>query len=249
MNETNQRFLYYKLLEQTPAVELARRTSTYDVARLRETSSSDHKQAHFDGASQDLVTNDSLESIQNSIRELAAKYGYPKPFEDDRIEGFDREFALLLSAGFKLLPSQAADDRLWNFVTCILLPDIAKWRIPADNWEIEYENWGENPRNRYFKETWWRITTLGTDLNEALLTQEIHELMSRPQYSGNAQIAQCIGYNHLSSLKAYEEKSITRTKALKAVLNELDRWAEIIDFDVLTPEQLNNQVKETFRNT
>lgn len=102
----------------------------------------------------DLVSDEELFALRQSIVELAKKYGFSAISSMQKSENlnrnFDRKFAELLFTEMNITPSVAATLPMWYFINIILIPDVLYWR------------WGDSP-DRYYRQTrrvyasraWW----------------------------------------------------------------------------------------------
>src|SRR5262249_30807052 len=99
-----------------------------------------------------------LDSLASGLTQIAERFGYPATCEDTRsTDAFWSEF---LHKNMEISAHEAAKDEVWNFMTCILVPDLVKWR-----WNLE-EDEAEGPTERWvtirrrgrncFGRLWWR---------------------------------------------------------------------------------------------
>ncbi|MDO5076534.1 hypothetical protein [Corynebacterium sp.] len=246
MNNPAESYFYYKLLDRAHAIELARQTISKSIARLQENNDVAHPLAHFDGICSNPVQDEYLLKLRDGVRQIAHKHGYPKGGDKQSVTVFDYEVGNYLYEHMHMLPTQAADELVWNYFTLVLLPDVAKWRYPNRERNPEYYAWLGQSRRNVFRRAWWRSFTFGSDINAVLSDNECSAILDRTTFGGNPRIAQAIAKEHISRFSEYANNPLSRQDNLRGVMVHFGRWAEIIDFDTLNDEQLEQRVKEIF---
>ena len=107
---------YWKEISECSAEDLARRAGI------------NHPMA-APGATGGVPVDESrLSRIRQGIRSIAIDNGYP----DRRESGtFDTECSRYLCESAAIPEPEALRDEVWNFLTLVLMPDIAVWRFPG----------------------------------------------------------------------------------------------------------------------
>ena len=104
---------------------------------------------------------ENLTAIQELVRSCAVKIGYPNPVSDDLSRRFDVECGILLHKQMKLHPSEASHIEVWTFFSCILLPDVVRWRFPGERTAVEkFIGKDRGLRRNTFGRLWWRAFLL-----------------------------------------------------------------------------------------
>lgn len=133
-----------------------------------------------------------LEQVQEAIRHVAKRAGYPKPLGGST-QTFDRPCGTELLRLMDIVPADAAEEGVWSFLTLAVVPEIAPWRFPAQ----AEERLVGRPRN-VLRRTWWRAWALGPDLDQApegcepLGEDESVQIMERPSLGGNRRTARAL---------------------------------------------------------
>ncbi|MBF4552500.1 hypothetical protein [Corynebacterium suicordis] len=175
---------------------------------------------------------------------MATTLGFPDlPIAGAHKSVFDRAAAGILDDGLSILPAEAASEDVWNFITLVLLPDVAKWRYPNKDKNPTYERWLGSDRN-VFRKLWWREATLGRELSNQLGEDQVVAIMERPRLGGNGDLARAIAKAYLQMAASYE--SIPREKIMRIGAMNVRRRVPFLAFEVLDTSQLEQCVVDIF---
>lgn len=237
---------YYPRINDPAAIRLATeliKITPADAAVLA-TTRHDH-QYYYPTASQ-FVQESVLGNFRDAAIAIASDLGFPHQASSNQKRKFDQEMASLLSTNLELIPAEAANDGIWNFLTLVLLPDLAKWRYPNPAGAVDYNRWLGGQRN-VFRKLWWREVTLGQELNSQIGEDEAVGIMERPLLGGQALVARAMVRALLTVEKEFTDQP--RSELMRAGAVNLRRYAPFISFEFYTEEQIDEFVLKAFRTS
>lgn len=114
------------------------------------------------------------QKLSEVLRDLAIETGYPSTMgRRAEVRAFDRPAGAVLHDLMRVSPADASRPEIWNYVSLVLLPDVAMWRFPSrESYRILGAGFGDtaNRKNRNaFGRLWWAVEVLG---HEARLETE-----------------------------------------------------------------------------
>jgi hypothetical protein len=145
----------------------------------------------------------------------------------------------------EIVPSDAANEGVWSFLSLVLLPDVSLWRFPNRDRRENYERVLGRPRN-VFRRLWWRCFALGDAADGAvshLLEDEAVGLFERPTLGGDPRVATAIAAAHLERLTS---SSTSRTEVMRQATKRLLRLSAIVSLSALGDMELMKTVGEVF---
>lgn len=237
---------YYPRLGRAHSLSIIREILPISIRQVSKISNTTHEMQYFYDQTK-AVDQQTLEPLRKQIIDLALGLGFP----DSSIVGakkseFDRAAAGILEDNLSILPTEAACDEVWNFITLVLLPDIAKWRYPNKDGNLTYERWLGSDRN-VFRKLWWREATLGRELSNQLGEDQVVAIMERPRLGGNGDLARAIAKAYLQMVSNYE--SVPREKIMRLGAMNVRRRVPFLAFEVLDTFQLDECVLEIFEES
>lgn len=188
-----------------------------------------------------------LTQIRESVVKTAAEFGFPMQSvskQHDR-PGFEQVLASQFIEIAPMLPAEAADAEVWNFITLRVLPDVAIWRYPFDD-DGDPEPRAERlvgRRRGIFRQAWWRGYSLGSDACLQLTEDDFVQLADRTGIVGHPVLARAVVEAHLARIGngEYHRRAGIR-EATKLLRRELGRIA----FDSLEADAVRAIVNEVF---
>lgn len=188
-----------------------------------------------------------LTQIRESVLKIATEFGFPlqpvtKPQDGP---GFEQLLASQFMKIAPMLPSEAADTEVWNFITLRVLPDVAIWRYPFDD-EGDSEPRSERligRRRGIFRQAWWRGHFLGSDACLHLTEDDFVQLVDRTGLVGHPTLGRAVVAAHLARAGngEYRRREGIR-EATKLLRRELGRTA----FDSLAADEILAIVNDIF---
>lgn len=116
-----------------------------------------HLAQYFSPTGGTRVTPDGLFKLRDSIRAIAAEYGFPDETVGRRLNRFDVSVAETLHTRMGLVPAEAAVRPVWAFLALVVLPDVAVWRFPRPPVDRVLAT---DITRHVFGRLWWRAELL-----------------------------------------------------------------------------------------
>lgn len=185
------------------------------------------------------VPQQGLQRIQDGLREIASRYGFPAKLEQRAQQNLDRTLGTYLYKELGIVPGDAAVEGVWSFLTLVLVPELAPWRYPQ---RAESRLIG-GPRNT-LRRLWWRAWALGPDLNAApggcspLGEDESVQIMERSGLSGNRKAARA-ARDAVWRAEANGLLPIPRTELMRGLVPRVLAARSHVVLDVLSDEELS----------
>lgn len=233
---------YFPRLNDAYAIMLIEEYSAKESpAELTPLSATWNEMAFHAASATEHVTDAQLQNLRSRLYSLAINNGFPDPLERFNVRNFDQPASDILYQEMELIPAEAANQEIWNFLTMILLPDIAAWRYPNTQSKLEFERWLGTERN-VFRKLWWREATLGKELNALVGEDEAVGIMERPSLSGNPDVARAV-------VKAFDEvykdfPNLGRSDVMRTVMVSVRKLFPVLDFEFYTEAELTTVLKD-----
>src|SRR5688572_16169668 len=122
--------LLYPQLPRPVAEHLARERARLDIVASEHLSAVDHPDIYYTPTGGRRIERPELVNLRDSIVRTATACGYPREAGDDARADFDRDTAIAMHGLMNISPNEASRSGLWEFITCVLLWDIVRWRFP-----------------------------------------------------------------------------------------------------------------------
>ncbi|MBX3077974.1 MAG: hypothetical protein KF692_01910 [Cryobacterium sp.] len=241
----------YPRINDDAVGELLTKVLATSVKKLAaDESSADVSDASWYPMASERATKDEIERIQDKIREIAKRYGYPEPLSPNKKEKpnekgkFDSDLTRYFGESLKMIPADAASDSVWAFLSLRVCPDVAVWRFPP-NGELE-DIPGTRKAERYngqqrdvFRRLWWRSYVLGADRVEKLIEDALVQVMERPEISGYRELACALVDSYLAKLG--ESPSLSKQELMRGAAKHL-----VLRMAVTSAYALNEQELRSF---
>lgn len=222
-------------LSEAPARQILRDIVDLDPRKLREIATIHHPDAAPVEIGGHRVDDSVIEELRDRIRERAGICGFPEPLNKGAVGGFDRPVTRILHSTMNIVPADAASERVWNYVTLVLLPDVAVWRWPmrATNRLLGH------PRNA-FRRLWWRAEVVGPDLIDApngLGEDELVNIMERSTIAASSRLSRALAEKIFNS-----QTSMARSEVMRDSAKRLLRIQAVLATDILADSVLEDMV-------
>ena len=237
---------YYPRLNNTYSMMLiSEYSSKKSPAELSAFAATSNEMAFHDASATERVSDAQLKLLREELYALAVKNGFPEALKPATVRNFDQPASDILYQKMDLIPAESANQEIWNFLTLVLLPDIAAWRYPNTQHKMDFERWLGTERN-VFRKLWWRQATLGKSLNELVGEDEAVGIMERPGLSGNPDVARAIVRAFDAVYKDFSE--LGRSDVMRAVMVSVRRLVPLLNFEFYTEDELYELLKEVAHN-
>jgi len=247
--------LYPRLPEPT-AKKLAAKYQTISVTDLSSLSALFHSSAYYAAVGGIRAQKGDLETLQYQVRRCAKEYGYPKPVsQEDRARNFDTQCGILLFEGMNLHPSEASHKEVWMFLTCVLLPDVVRWRFANEATSLErFIGAGRGHRRNTFGRLWWRTFLLCQpeaedpyQLFEWLHEDDIVQITERTAVAGSPSFTRALVLAFVRALK--QSSDVPRRLLFREAVKRVRRQLSFIAFEGLDPEAADALLDTVFSET
>jgi hypothetical protein len=236
----------------TPFAEiLARQLCGLSVAECRQHRSLEHTNRIFSPTGGTRVGDLEYARLRDELSAVAEKAGYPQDSATARTR-FDIEVAIFLHREFKVTENEAAKQGVWNFLSCVALPDLVRWRFLSSD---------ETPADRFlagqkntFERLWWRSKAYydASETDAYWLVRQIGEdesvgMMERTTLSGIRPFV-------LAALRAliecYKTKPpIARSELMRDAMKRLRRLGGVVALEALQESELGQLCNSVFNES
>lgn len=253
----------YPRLTLSAAAEISKSKSVLDTLMLRQTHDGNKfivdDSALYAPTGGHRVDSQHLKTLRKLVRECADNLGFPEQPDVQTRQTFDTQCSIILFQNMNLTPSEASSLGVWSHMTCILLPDIVRWRFGGDaTSEDRFIGSARGLRRNTFGRLWWRAYLLHepawTDDQFYLLSQfgedDLVQITERPSLAGSPLLAKQVLLSFLEisqGLKQSTADTQIRDRALlRDVVKRIRRLLPIVVFEALDPQTLKGLIDDLF---
>ncbi len=226
-----------------PARASAAEFRQLSVGELANRSSESHPTQIFAATGGNRVSTRDLSDLAARLRSAAADHGYPLARGD--LGRFDAACATILFGDMTISAAEASDPRLWNFMGCVLLPDLVRWRFEGGPEGTAVERFLGGARNlrNTFGRCWWRARLLGcalsdppTDFIDRLGEDQLVQITERTNLAGSPRLARQIADSFLEATERYGQTS--RSELMRDAIKRIRRLAALASLDAVDSDVL-----------
>jgi hypothetical protein len=248
----------YPRLPMRIAQELAEDRANRSPAELRSPNGElDHPAVWYAPTGGNRVDEKTLREIQHLVRDCADRLEYPAPVDDLQRHRFDAECAVILYENMGIGPAEAAQLGVWAFMTCIMLPDIVRWRFPGEAEKTPIERFigsARGLRRNTFGRLWWRAYLLCLpdaekpyELLSRLSEDDLVQITERPSLAGSSALVRQVCISFLQTVEL--DSQMPRRELIRDAVKRVRRLLPMISFDMLDRSQLQDMIDEIFLNS
>jgi len=218
-------------------------------------SDTSHPLAFYSPTGGNRIPSDILVKLQKSIRDCAKNHGYPNLVNDEISRNFDIECGIICFEEMHLYPSEASDIEVWAFMTCILLPDVVRWRFPGNTTAVErFVGSDRGLRRNAFGRLWWRSYLLRQPhlmnpyyLISSLYEDDLVQITERNSIAASPKLITQFCLEFLNAINSFPE--IPRRTLIREATKRVRRLISILNFDVLEESTLSHLIAQIFMKT
>lgn len=236
------------------AIHLVEKLRGAPIQELSQLARATHPRCEYTPTGGEQATETQLLSLRNELIEIAQSQGYPRLPRQEEAAAFDAEASVRLFAKMRMAAVEAANPGVWEFMTCVLVPDLVRWRFGQESPLTSADRFHGGRRN-VFQRLWWRAyhlthgATTGSDPG-ALLRQlgedELVQLTERPRLAGIAGLSGVVASELL--LAATRHPSVTRRTLVREAQKRLLRISAFLAIESMSGEELTDLVRTIFDN-
>lgn len=247
-------YLLYPRLPLAVAVSLVSERSSMAISDLAKISSTGHTAVQFYETGS-KVSEGELQKLQADVRSCAGKFGYPDPSGEQDLRSFDTECGQLLHQSLKLHPSEASHLEMWAFLTCVLLPDVVRWRFPGDaTTEERFMGSDRGLRRNTFGRLWWRSYLMHQpnldnpyEFFDLLHEDDLVQITERNSIAASRTLTAVFVQAFVKAVAEHED--IPRRDLMRETIKRVRRQLSFIAFDLLDAQQIRNLIDTQFEQT
>ncbi len=230
-----------------------------DVARsasipsLAGTATAEHPACEYTPTGGARATVAALSLLRSDLLQLALTAGYPNPASQQQASDFDAEASIALAHQMHMAPAEAVKGGVWEFLSCVLLPDIVRWRFGGTgNATTPIERFVAGRRN-VFQRLWWRAFHLAprvpdasqlAGLLRALGEDELVQLMERPSLAGIEGLSGSIATGLLVASQTYSD--LSRRQLIREAQKRFLRLSSFLSFESIAAEEMDRHIESVF---
>lgn len=228
--------------------ELLRNASVEEAAGL---AGHTHPGLVFTATGGTRVDGAKLSELRDLILGAARNSDYPNPAGEEARLRFDSAAAVVLHSVMEIPPGEATKPGVWEFMTCVLLPDVVRWRFPGTDGTTTADRFFAGRRN-VFQRLWWRAHLLRDETAdepysalEALGEDEQVQIMERPTLAAVTLLTRIVAAEFIAAADRYPELT-PRRLLLREAQKRLLRLSAFVAFGALDEEEATRSVRRVF---
>jgi len=246
--------LLYPQLPPAFARVLADELLSKSIQDLFALSSTSHHSAIYAPTGGIRVSESHLHKVNQCIRENAIKSDYPAPLTGLNTQSFDASLGRILYEILEITPSEASNLGIWAFMSCVMWPDLVRWRFPGGTDGTSRERFVGGRRNT-FGRMWWRAYLLREPNSEhpyklldLLGEDELVQIMERPSLAGNSPLIREI-YRTFLHITNTSSNTLQSRSLLRDVTKRLRRLLPMVSFEALDDSVLKSLISDIFEKS
>ena len=237
----------------TPSAEiLVKELCVLSVSECKSRRRLDHGNRVYSPTGGAFATDAQFKQLCDGLSKIAEGVGYPQGDLAARMR-FDVDVAIFLHEKFQITENEAAKQGVWNFLSCVALPDLVRWRFPSDNGTVAVRFL--DAEKHTFGRLWWRAKAYFDTNNKDpyWLVREIGEdescaMMERTSLSG---IRPFVVTALRSFIECYKEDkpSIGRQDLLRDAMKRFRRLGGVLALEALSEAELSDLCRSVFKES
>lgn len=234
------------------ALHLAEKHRGSPIGDLAQLARATHPKCEYTPTGGAQATEAQLVALRQELIAIALTQGYPRLPRQEEAAEFDAQASVLLFDRMRMAAVEASNPGVWEFMTCVLAPDLVRWRFGQDSPSTSADRFHGGRRN-VFQRLWWRAYHLnhcpipGTDPG-ALLKQlgedELVQLTERPRLAGIAGLSGVVAGELL--LAAVRHPTVTRRTLVREAQKRLLRVSTFLAIESMSAEDVTGLVRSIF---
>jgi hypothetical protein len=235
------------------ALQIANAARLASIQSLASAAAHEHPDCEYTPTGGTRATAALLHELRTNLLRIAVVAGYPNAADQQQAATFDAEAALVLARHMTVAPAEAAKGGVWEFLSCVLLPDIVRWRFSGTGGAATPLERFVSGRRNVFQRLWWRAFHLAPravdasqlpELLRALGEDELVQLMERPSLAGIEGLPGSIALGLLAASQANTD--LTRRQLIREAQKRFLRLSSFVCFESITTEEVTYHVENVF---
>jgi hypothetical protein len=197
------------------------------------------------------ISEQDYSKICEGLHNIAHTAGYPHAASSTKMN-FDVNAAIFLDRDFRMTDNEASKPGIWNFLSCVALPDLVRWRFLTER-DTPIERFVAGPKNT-FQRLWWRVKAYRdpTAPDPYWLVREIGEdesvgIMERTGLSGMRPFVVIVLQSLLECHKT--NPSLARSELMRDAMKRFRRLGGILAIEHLEEANVRELCRSTFADS
>lgn len=187
-----------------------------------------------------------LQATRDRIIAIAESGGLPGTPERTALGQFDRSVRRVLPQTIDITWSEASNREVWNWLACVLLPDVTKWRWQGTP-SLNVERWIAHDLTRHtWARLWWQATIFQNDLDllDRFQESDLNQFFERREIGGRPQLVVALARSIDEELGSGE---IPRRDLIRDVMKRVRRVLAYREYSAMDGDQLARLADEMVR--
>lgn len=183
------------------------------------------------------VRAEDLLRTQQRVTDIAKSFGMPETPDRLQVVEFDKTVRRELPRLIDISWSEASNREVWNWLACVLLPDVTRWRWEGTQ-SFNVERWIAHDLTRHtWARLWWQATTFQyeLDLLDRFNESDLNQFFERREIGGRPQLVVELARSIDNELTA---GGIARRDLIRDVTKRVRRVLAYIDYAAMDSQQL-----------
>ncbi|OLT31029.1 hypothetical protein BJF82_02445 [Kytococcus sp. CUA-901] len=239
-------FAAYPRLDHSAAQKLARELAGMSVEERIEAAGVEHPRRFVHPTASRVVSNEQLMTLRSAVLDAQGKAAGSV----SRDRSFDGHLIDVVPSLEGLTPAEAGRAEVWNFLTLVVLPDVAFWRWPVttDGLPNQRRVLG-GPRN-IFRRVWWRCHLLEPARVRFLSEDELVGITERAASLGSSPVVARAFTDVLrEAVERGEVAPSQREAVVRAYAKGALRRGAVLAFFAMTSDELMNVFRAVLSET
>lgn len=247
-------YLLYPRLPLAIAEKLAYERCFQSTRELVKLSNVRHESATIAPVGGNRADEGFLHEIQKQMRDCARGAGYPNLRNEESFRKFDLDCARLIHDSLCLHPSEASHIEMWAFMSCVLVPDLVRWRFPGESTSVErFIGSDRGLRRNTFGRLWWRAYLLNKPLEaepyillNELVEDDLVQVTERNSMAANKLFLTTFCTLFIEALHQYK---VPRRLLMRESSKRARRLLSLISFEGLDTANIRAVLEKVFADT
>lgn len=238
----------FPMLDTRFAADIVRESveQSKTIEALAKESSTSHPKTRNSETGLSCASESELQGLRDEILLIAKRYGYPeRPLGSAVYSSFDREATHVLIKRVDAPVNDARSTELWNFLTTVLLLDVASWRFKNEASNPAFQRYLGTSSKSTFKKLWWRGFVLGA-YSDLIGEDQAVALLERTSIAGDPRLPKKI----IKEFTEYASGSSTNAQnsaQFRAVMVLTKARLRTLCVEALSDEQVDELVQDSIR--
>lgn len=194
------------------------------------------------------VSEKEIQELQEAVRGAAMQFGYPsRVLPSSQIRQFNQTMTSVVHAKMNIPAGVARRAGTWNFLACVVLPDIVHWRWADEEGIVHRDRYIQNSRRRnlFWRAWWWGELLFDNDAEEPyhlvsrLGEDNMENIFGRASIASHPRLCLAVASRLASHPRAGQD-------LLRDAMKRILRFLPFLCIEAMNQENLDALVAEMF---